>query len=128
MVLEPVIRSLNLLLALDWRLRCDASLFNEVSHGVNPLFAFDDVSIERLFVFKIAWVELLLQAGEDVGWVTAVGTVGVRESCWCRFIMQERLFSEVGIGGKAWRCLLFDSECPFVIPAALAGEGSNIVY
>ena len=101
-VLQPVIRSLHFLLALDRRLGCDASLFDEVSHGVDFHFAFDDVLKERLFVLKVAWVELLLQAREDVSWGAVECTIRVRQCCWLRFVMQERLLTKVGIGGETW--------------------------
>ena len=59
-VLQPVIRTFNFLLALDWRFRCDASLFDEVSHGIDSFLAFDDVLKERFFVIKVTWVKFLL--------------------------------------------------------------------
>ena len=60
MVFQPVIRTFHFLLALDGRLRCDASLFDEVSHGIDSFLALDDVLKERLFVIKVTWVKFLL--------------------------------------------------------------------
>ena len=78
MVLQPIIWSFRFLYALDRRLRCDASLFDEVSHSVNSFLAFDDVLKECFFVFKVAWVKLFLQAREDVGWGAVECAIGVR--------------------------------------------------
>ena len=60
MVLQPIIWSFRFLYALDRRLRCDASLFDEVSHGIDSFLALDDVLKERLFVIKVTWVKFLL--------------------------------------------------------------------
>ena len=93
MVLQPVVRSFHFLLALDWRLRCDTSLFDEVSHGVNSFLALDDFLKECLFVFKVARVKLLLQAGEDMGRRAVECTIGIRQRRWLWFVFQERLFT-----------------------------------